>query len=92
MLETRWCSRHFFLNSCLVLQNFKIALIIIGVIVDLLKTLVALKKDVKKKDLNGFHLVHVKNQRENELKLKNVAFYSFSRRQNFHLKRKERKN
>ena len=32
-----------YLNSCLVVQNFKIALISIGFIVDLLNTLVALK-------------------------------------------------
>ena len=36
-------------NSCLVIQNFKIALITIGFIVNLLKTLVALKKAVFEK-------------------------------------------
>ena len=38
-----------FLINCLVVQNFKIPLTIIEFIVDLLKTLVALKKAVLKK-------------------------------------------
>ena len=49
----------------------KIALVTIEFIVDLLKTLVALKR-LLKKDSNGFHLAFVKNQRENKLKSKNA--------------------
>ena len=73
-----------------MVQNFKIALITIGFIVDHSKTLVALNKTVqnKKKDSNCFYLACVKNQRENELESKKVAFYSFSRRPNFQLKEK----
>ena len=71
-----------------MVQNFTIALITIGFIVNLLKTLVALKKAVKKKNSNGFCLACDKNQRENNLELKNAAFYSFSRRRNIHLKKK----
>ena len=69
-----------------------IALIIIGFIVDLLKTLVALKKAVskkkkKKKRIRTFsRLTRVNNQRENKLESKNAAFYSFSSWRNFHLK------
>ena len=82
------CFYYYCSNSCLVVQNFKIALITIGFIVDLLKILVALKKPVlKKQDSDGFCLARVTNQRDNELESKNEAFYSFSRRQNFHLKK-----
>ena len=66
-------------------------MITIGFIVDLLKTLAALKKAVfgQKNDSSGLRLARVKNQRENKLDQKNAAFYSFSRRRNFYLKRKK---
>ena len=42
----------------------------------------------KQKNSNGFRLARVKNQPENKLESKNAAFYSFLRRQNFHLRKK----
>ena len=62
------------LNSFLVIQNFKIASIIIGLIVESFKDFGSIKKDCFKIYSNSFRIARVKNQCENKLKLKNAAF------------------
>ena len=60
-----------------MVQNFRIALIIIGFIIGSFEDFDSLEKAVKK-DSNGFRLLCAENQRENKLESKNAAFYSFS--------------
>ena len=56
------------LNSCLVEQNLKIALITIEFIVGSFENFGSLEKScLKKKNSNVFFLAAVKNQRENKL-------------------------
>ena len=73
----------------ILLCNVKIALITIGFIVGPFEKFGNLENCCFKK--NKFRTVFVSplsRQRENKLESKNVVFYSFLRRRNFHLKRK----
>ena len=64
-------------NSCLVVQNFKTALIIIGIIAGCFENFGSLEKGCRKTDSNDLRFAHVKNQRKNYLELNNECFCSF---------------